>query len=135
MPKLHQDEPVLVVSAAGAVVSFVGTELVAHGVVAAKAWSSIEQTAVPPVAALFVLGLGVIARRLVTPWRKVAPILERDGLLTDADAARFEQLLTDKLAELGVTDEPDPGAEQTHDLGLIGDAPLPVSANAGAPQQ
>jgi hypothetical protein len=125
MPSFTKDEPVIVVAAAGAAVSYVGSALVAHGVIGDATLTSVEQTAVPIVAAGFVLLLGVIARSLVAPYAKVKRLMEQAGLLSDTDFARMEALLDDKFG-VELTPDDDPTAVE----GPTG--PVPDGMTAGA---
>lgn len=107
MPNLTKDEPVLVVAAVGAVLSYTGSALVAHGVIGADVMTSAEQTVVPIVAAGVVMLLGAVTRALVAPYARVKRLLERDYALTDADFARFQGLVQELSGvDLDPTGEP-----------------------------
>ena len=97
MAKLIHDEPVLVTSAAGAVVSYALTALVTHGVITHTVASTLTQQLVPGVAAALMIGLGALTRRLVAPEAKVRHLLEVEGLLTDADFGRLQAILEEAV--------------------------------------
>lgn len=71
---LLSNEPVLAAHAAGAVISYVLTLLVTHGVISTTSASSLTQDLAPPVAALFLFVIGLVVRRFVTPVAKLAGI-------------------------------------------------------------
>jgi hypothetical protein len=100
MASITKDEPVLILSAAGAVVAWLLGLLVTHGVLSDTQASSLTQVIVPAVAGVIVLVIGFFTRRLVSPAAKVKAVLESSGLLNDADFGRLEAMLTDKLEEL-----------------------------------
>jgi hypothetical protein len=64
---LVKDEPVLVAHGAAAVLGWVGTLLVTHGIITGDQASATTQTILPFVVAFAILVLGVIVRRFVTP--------------------------------------------------------------------
>lgn len=72
---LLSNEPVLAAHAAGAVVAYVFSELVTHGVLTTTSASNLTQLVVPPVSALFLVLLGLFVRHFVTPAAKVAAAL------------------------------------------------------------
>jgi mRNA-degrading endonuclease toxin of MazEF toxin-antitoxin module len=97
MSDLTRNEPVLVATAVTSVAGWGLGELVTHGVITDTQASSATQAVVPAGIAGLVWVLGVIARRFVTPISKVKELTERAGLLTDADWARLEGVIEDKL--------------------------------------
>ena len=90
---LTEEEPVLALSAAGAIVSYVLSALVTHHVIGSVTASTLTQQVVPIVSAVLVLLLGFVTRMLVSPAAKVAHVLETAGLLSDADFTRLEGLV------------------------------------------
>lgn len=117
MPQLRNDEPVLLTSLAGSGVAYVLGLLVTHGVITDVQASATTQQVVPLIASALVLALGWVARRFVTPAAKVKTLLEREGLLTDADWSRLELLVHDELGidldapDAHPTDTPAPGMD------------------------
>jgi hypothetical protein len=99
MPKsdLVKAEPAMSLATATGLVSAVLTVLVTHGVITDTAASSTTQAVVPFVALLLPMLGGAVVRRLVAPMTKVGDVLEQAGLLTDADWARLEGVIEDKL--------------------------------------
>lgn len=120
MPKLTQDEPVLVVAGATSALAYVGTQLVAHGVITDTQASSATQAVLPFAVMAVPVLLGLFIRRLVTPARKAAALLEREGLLTDTDLASIETVLAEKLG-IDVDLDPDVLTGDDHpDAELVG---------------
>ena len=93
MASITKDEPVLVGSLSAAVVGYVLSFLVAHGVITDTQASTATQTIVPLVTAALITGLGVLLRRYVSPASKVKAIVEQGLHITDADYGRFEALV------------------------------------------
>jgi hypothetical protein len=93
MASITKDEPVLVGSLSAAVVGYVLTFLVAHGVITDTQASTATQTIVPLVTAGLITLLGVLLRRYVSPTSKVGAIVEQGLHITDADYGRLEALV------------------------------------------
>lgn len=133
MSNLVKQRPVATLTAAEAIVAAVLTFLVTHGVIGTVDVGQTTQVLAPLVA----LGLPAVAGAakwaLVTPVSKVQHILEQDGLLTDADAARLDAMLDAKLSHLlGVS--PNLAVGELHpDAAEIG-APVTPTMAAGAPK-
>lgn len=135
MADLKTDEPVLVGTAALAAVNAALGVLVTHHIITDTQASSWTQTLVPIVAAALTILAGVVIRRFTTPWRKVAGALEQSGLITDADLARFGQLVRDELdARLVHAETPEPAAPvAATDADLAPHVDVPDGMSAGAP--
>lgn len=71
-------EPVLAGHAGAAVLGYVGTLLVTHGVVTHSQASALTQQVLPAVVSLLLVGLGFLVRRFVTPTAKVAERVEAE---------------------------------------------------------
>jgi hypothetical protein len=97
MSQFTKDEPVLALSAAGSIVGYLLEALKAHGIIGDSVASSLSQQLVPIVAAALVLVAGVLVRHFVTPYAKVKALMEKSGLLSDADFGRIEALLLDAV--------------------------------------
>lgn len=135
MANLKTDEPVLAGTAALALLNTVGAVLVTHGIVTDVQASSLTQAVVPPVAAALTLATGWVVRRFTTPWHKVVTVLEKDGLVTDADMARVGQLVRDELERVLVQVEtPEPAVPvAATDADLAPHITVPDGMAAGAP--
>jgi hypothetical protein len=110
--------PVTTVTTIEAITAAVLAFLVAHGVIPAD----VAGTYGPVAAAAMIAAFGAVKWNHVTPVAKVQDILERDGLLTDADLARLEGIVVDLIGGHTVEDVDGP-AEATDGM------------SAGAPEQ
>jgi hypothetical protein len=137
MPKsdLVKAEPAMSLATATGLLGAVLTVLVTHGVLTDTSASTATQAAAPFVALLLPMLGGALVRRLVTPAGKVADVLEQAGLLTDADWARLEAVIEDKLGvDLNL-----PTGEDHPDAELVGapagqslaDTPLGLPGSGG----
>jgi hypothetical protein len=69
-------EPVIAAHGAAAVVGYILTALVTHGVITTDQASTVTQQVVPATTALFLLALGWLVRHLVSPAAKQAERVE-----------------------------------------------------------
>lgn len=108
MNKFLDREPAVATAAAGAAVSWLLSFLVLHGVLTADQASTDTQVIAPIVAALIVMAIGFVIRRLVTPagkWIAAHAGVELaavEKVLTPQDLATISKLLEDKLGTTAV---------------------------------
>lgn len=108
VPKLsNSGEPVMVVSAVTAVIGWVGTFLVTHGVVTATEASTGVQTVGPAVVGAVALVTGVLMRRYVRPMVKS---VEGKAAALGVDLTG-EPEVTGLLAKLGLGPDGDPATD------------------------
>jgi hypothetical protein len=93
--------PVAILSTIEALVIGGGTTAGVHDELGQVDASSAVKTWAPIAAFLFPLAVGALKRSLVSPVAKVEGILEKDGLLTDADVARITAGTGEALDALG----------------------------------
>src|SRR5690242_18026154 len=77
------------------------TFLVAHGVIGNIDVSATTQTIAPFVALVVPAIFGYAKWQLVSPVEKVDKLVDRDGVVSDADMGRIGALLDDRLAAHG----------------------------------
>lgn len=102
IPQSIKKAPVTALSTAEAVTAFVLTFLVAHHLIGNVDVSSTTQSIAPFVALALPAVFGAAKWALVSPYEKVKDIVERDGLISDADFARVEALFEEKFGALVV---------------------------------
>lgn len=90
--------PVASLTTIESVVGSVLTFLVAHGVIGNIDVSATTQTIAPFVALMLPAIFGYAKWQLVSPVEKVNKLVDRDGVVSDADMGRIGALLDDKLA-------------------------------------
>lgn len=100
LKNLVKQAPVTTLSAAESAVGFTLTELVTHHVIGTVNVSSLTQSLAPFVALLLPAVFGAAKWALVSPYDKVKAVLERDGVMSDADFGRLETIVESKLVEL-----------------------------------
>lgn len=76
--KFISSEPVIAAHAAAAVVGYVLTALVTHGVITSDRASALTQQVLPAVTAVVLVGLGWLVRRAVSPAAKFADQVEAE---------------------------------------------------------
>jgi hypothetical protein len=81
-----KDEPVLVTHLVAAILAWVGTFLVTHGILTNTQADALTQAVLPFVVAALIAGLGVVVRHFVTPADKALGF-------SDADMARIAAYL------------------------------------------
>jgi hypothetical protein len=113
--------PVTTLTTAEALTGAVLTFLVTHHVIGNLDVSTTTQTLAPFVALVLPALFGAAKWALVSPYQKVKHWAEQDGLVADADFARFEALLDAKLAE--INQEADVATAQLTDHDTDGDDP------------
>lgn len=142
MADLKTDEPAIIRAAAVALVHMVLGFLVLHGVIGDVQAPVIEQVAVPFIAGLLTLGVGVAIRSRVWPDPKVQALAvqaehataKADAGLADADYARLGQLVRDELALLTQAEAPTPApAVAATAADLTPHVEVPDGMAAGAP--
>jgi hypothetical protein len=107
-------------------VGFVLTFLVAHHVIGNIDVGATTQTVAPFVALVVPALFGSAKWRLVSPAHKVAELSERDGALADADYARIEAMIDERLDAVLGQNPPQPvGVPQ------LPAAPRPAGMAAG----
>ncbi len=130
--------PVTTLTTAESLTAAVLTFLVTHHVIGSVDVSTTAQTVAPFVALALPAVFGAVKWALVSPYTKVKHWAEQDGLVADADFARFEALLDAKLGELDteadtavheLTSPVDDGADSADG------AEAPAGMGAGAPAQ
>jgi hypothetical protein len=92
-----KDAPVTTLTTIESVVGFVLTFLVTHHIVGNIDVSTMTQTIAPFIALAIPAIFGSAKWRLVSPAEKVKDLAERDGVISDADIARIEQLIDERL--------------------------------------
>jgi hypothetical protein len=117
--------PVTALSTAEAVVGFTLTFLTTHHVIGKIDVSTTTATLAPFVALALPAIFGAAKWALVSPYRKVRDVLERDGALTDADVARFEAIVAQYTGSPLAAEDEALIEHPTEDL--------PESASAGVP--
>ncbi|HEU5265441.1 MAG TPA: hypothetical protein VFU35_02030 [Jatrophihabitans sp.] len=105
--------PVTTLTTAEALTGAILTFLVTHNIIGNLDVSTTTQTIAPFVALALPAAFGAAKWALVSPYEKVKHWAEQDGLVADADFARFEALLDAKLTEFN--QEADVAAEQLTD--------------------
>jgi hypothetical protein len=105
-----KEAPVATLTTVESVVGFVLTFLVAHNVIGNIDVSATTQTVAPFIALVVPAIFGSAKWRLVSPTEKIKDLAERDGVISDADFARIDVMIEDRL-----------GAALTHDSAPTGD--------------
>lgn len=93
-----KNSPVTSLTTAESLTAGVLTFLVTHNVIGNVDVSTTTQTVAPFVALAVPAVFGAAKWSLVTPFARVKDLAERDGLVSDADFARLDALLDEKLA-------------------------------------
>jgi hypothetical protein len=126
-----KNSPVTTLTTAESIVAFVLTLLVAHHVIGNIDIGTTTQTIAPFVALVIPAIFGAAKWHLVSPVAKVAEQLAvRDGALSDADYARIEALLDQRLADGADTALGDDDAADETAVAVA--APHPPGMAAGA---
>jgi hypothetical protein len=99
--KAIKKAPVASLTTIESVVGSVLTFLVAHGVIGSIDVSATTQTIAPFVALVVPAIFGFAKWQLVSPVDKVNKLVDRDGVVSDADIGRIGALLDDRLAAHG----------------------------------
>src|SRR3954453_7199155 len=89
--------PVTSLTTIESVVGFVLTFLVAHHVIGNIDVGSTTQTIAPFIALAVPAIFGSAKWRLVSPTEKVKDLADRDGTMSDADYARIEAMIDERL--------------------------------------
>lgn len=103
-----RNAPVTTLTTVESVVGFVLTFLVTHHVIGNVDVSAMTQTIAPFIALLIPAIFGSAKWRLVSPVEKLKDAPEREPAISDADFARIEQLIDERLAPV---DAPEQRAE------------------------
>jgi hypothetical protein len=93
-----KDAPVTTITTVESVVGFVLTFLVAHGIIGNIDVAATTQTVAPFIALAVPALFGAVKWRLVTPWEKAKDVTDGDGLMSDADYARIDAMVKDRIA-------------------------------------
>ena len=96
--KAIKKAPVASLTTIESVVGSVLTFLVAHGVIGNIDVSTTTQTIAPFVALVVPAIFGYAKWQLVSPVEKVNKLVDRDGVVSDADMGRIGALLDERLA-------------------------------------
>jgi hypothetical protein len=114
-----REAPVTTLTTIESVVGFVLTFLVTHHVIGNIDIGSTTQTLAPVVALVLPAIFGSAKWRLVSPAAKVQDAADHAGAMSDADYARIEAMIDERLRDAAPTQQP---AELTG-----ADDPLPVT--------
>lgn len=125
---LIKNAPVTALSTAESVTAFALTVLVTHHVIGNVDIGATAQTIAPFIALAIPAVFGAAKWALVSPYAKVKGLAEQQGVVTDADFARMEALVEDKLGGLISDPEPVPAADEPN---LRGYADAPEFPNGG----
>jgi hypothetical protein len=124
-----KDAPVTSLTTVESVVGFVLTFLVAHHMIGDIDVTATTQTVAPFIALAVPALFGAVKWRLVTPWEKAKDVAERDGAMSDADYARIEAMVQERLeaalahnpvhinGALDARPDPRPGGMSAGDVG------------------
>jgi hypothetical protein len=93
-----KEAPVATLTTIESVVGFALTFLVAHHVIGNIDIGTTTQTVAPFIALIVPAIFGSAKWRLVSPTEKVQDIADRDGSMSDADHARIETMIDERLS-------------------------------------
>lgn len=98
--------PVTTLTTVESIVGFVLTFLVAHHIIGNIDIGATTQTVAPFIALAVPAIFGSAKWRLVSPAAKVQDVTERDGAMSDADYARIEAMIDERLGAVTAEDRP-----------------------------
>jgi hypothetical protein len=108
-----KEAPVTSLTTIESAVGFVLTFLVAHHVIGNIDVGATTQTVAPFIALVIPALFGSAKWRLVSPAHKVAELTDRDGAMADADYARIEAMIDERLDAVLGQNPPQPvGVQQ-----------------------
>lgn len=98
MAQLTKDEPVLVGTAALAIVNAGLSVMVTHGVIEQSQAPSLAQGLAPIIAIVLTMLAGIVIRAFTAPWARVKRLVEAGGLVGDAQLDNLEAYLDQRVA-------------------------------------
>jgi hypothetical protein len=122
-----KEAPVTALTTIESVVGFVLTFLVAHHIIGNIDIGATTQTVAPFIALIVPALFGSAKWRLVSPAHKLADLTERDGAMSDADYARIEAMIDERLSTVRA-EEPAQPADAVDELHVT---PRPAGMAAG----
>ena len=123
-----KEAPVTTLTTIESVVGFVLTFLVAHHIVGNIDVGATTQTVAPVVALLVPAIFGSAKWRLVSPTAKVQDTTARDGAMSDADYARIEAMIDERLGTAAPVQQP---PQLTGAVDRLAVTPRPAGMAAG----